>query len=277
MAKSTAAVKPSTPEAAARFEQFYRDLFDDRWPKLRAALLEQGPYERLQAKLRAPYFLDPASAAVARQLPLVPADPEERELRILDACAAPGGKTLVLAERLPDGAQLIANERSAARRARLHRVLAEHLDEELRSRIEVTGHDASKWGLYERNAYDAVLLDVPCSSERHVLQSPAHLGRWTPKRPKRLSVQAYAMLAAMIDAVKPGGHVLYVTCALNPMENDAVVAKAFRRRREVIEGMELSSAGGEPTEYGVRVLPDVAGGAGPLYAALLRKRSGPNL
>jgi 16S rRNA C967 or C1407 C5-methylase (RsmB/RsmF family) len=85
------------------------------------------------------------------------------------------------------------------------------------------------------------------------------------------------MLAAMIDAVKPGGHVLYVTCALNPMENDAVVAKAFRRRREVIEGMELSSAGGEPTEYGVRVLPDVAGGAGPLYAALLRKRSGPNL
>jgi len=272
MAKSTAAVKASDPNPAEHFERFYHDIFDARWPHLREALLAEGAYERLETRLHRPYFLDPASAAVARSLPLEPVD---RPMRILDACAAPGGKTLVLAGRMAGDSRLIANERSASRRGRLRRVLEEHLPEELQNRIHVTGHDATRWGLYERNAYDSILLDVPCSSERHVLHSPEHLSRWSPKRSRRLSVQAFAMLAAMIDAARPGGHVLYVTCALSPAENDEVIAKAFRRRADQIQHMPLALEHGEETRFGVHVLPDTAGGAGPLYAALLRKNVAP--
>ena len=266
MAKSTAAVRGARTDPQTEFEGYYAELFADRWPRLRAALLAEGCYEELTDGLTKPYYLDPASAAAARLLPL-PAGG-----RVLDACAAPGGKTLVLAGRLPEGARLVANERSGARRARLHRVVDEHLPAERRERLSVTGHDATRWGLYEQNAYDAILLDVPCSSERHLLSAPSHLARWSPKRSRRLAVQAFAMVAAMIDALRPGGSLVYATCALTGRENDAVIEKALDRRGALIELQDLALPGGEATEFGVAVLPDTARGSGPLYAAMLRKK-----
>ncbi len=278
MAKSTAADGGDQPTNS--FNEYYRELFPDRWPALREALLQEGVYEELRDGLLQPYYLDPASAAAARLLP-VPGDGARTENgaaqshgTVLDACAAPGGKSLVLALRMGTNARLIANERSARRRARLHRVLDEHLPADVRDRVTVTAHDATRWGLHEQDAYDAILLDVPCSSERHVIQSEASLAEWSPKRSRRLAIQAFAMLAAMIDAARPGGHILYATCALTPQENDQVIEKAFRRRGDRLELVPASLPGGEATKFGAQVLPDRAGGAGPLYASLLRKRPG---
>lgn len=190
---------------------------------------------------------------------------------VLDMCAAPGGKSLVLATRLPSGGELIANERSSARRARLHRVLDEHLPGAARNRVTVTGHDARRWGLHEEDAYDAILLDAPCSSERHTLASEKHLAEWSAKRPQRIAADQTAMLQAALTAVRAGGHVLYVTCALTPVENDGVVGKVLRRREGSVTTAPLSLTASEPTEHGVHVLPDAAQGRGPIYAALLRK------
>mgnify|MGYP006266076041 CR=1 FL=1 len=278
MAKSTAAVKTrkqssrSYQERLEAFDSYYQELYPERWPALREALLGEGRYEALEEGLLQAYYLDPASAAVARLLPL---EADSRQLRLLDACAAPGGKTLVLLQRLQGGdgaqAQLVANERSAGRRARLHRVLQTHVPPELLAAVTVTGHDATRWGLYEQDAYDGILLDVPCSSERHVLQSPRHVREWSPKRSDRLAKQAVAMLAAMIDALRPGGAVVYSTCALTPRENDAVVARVLERRGERVQLLPVELPFGEATEQGVQVLPDRSGGAGPMYAALLRK------
>ena len=186
------------------FDAHYSERWNERWPALRAALAGENIYDELDLGAGRAYYLDPASVAVAALLPLPSADTET--IRILDMCAAPGGKTLAIAARAArslatGGALLIANERSAARRRRLRAVLDMHAPTEVRSAIEVTGHDAARWGLYEPERYDAILADVPCSSERHLIAAPKELARWSPSRTRRLATEQFAILAAAIDLV----------------------------------------------------------------------------
>ena len=252
------------------FETYYAGLFGERWAALRKALLEAPAPEAYTGRLLKPYFLDRASVLAAEALG------ETGNALVLDLCAAPGGKTLVLASSLGPEGRITANERSSERRRRLKAVLEEHLPPEILSRIEVTGHDAARWGLYEKDRYDLVLLDAPCSSERHVLRSPAHLAAWSPARTKHLAQQAYAMLLSALAAAKPGGLVLYSTCALSPAENDEVVERALDRRPGAFEALPgETSLGetslGETTRYGLQLWPDRAAGLGPIYYTLLRK------
>lgn len=239
------------------FDSWYGELFDDRWPLLRASLLKEPVYAELKEGLLKPYYLDEASCLAAESLEAEPGD------TVLDMCAAPGGKTLLIALALGGSGRLVANDRSASRRSRLKRVLTEYLPEALLSTVETTSHDATKWGLYEQDAYDRVLLDAPCSSERHVIHSPAHLSRWSPSRSRNLAHQAYAMLSAAYTAVKPGGLVVYSTCALSPLENDGVMKKLLARRKITLVTPRLRY--GEPTEFGVQVTPDRDDGRGPMY------------
>ncbi|MFP4374746.1 MAG: RsmB/NOP family class I SAM-dependent RNA methyltransferase [Spirochaetaceae bacterium] len=245
------------------FEQYYESVFSGRWPELRTALLSDPAYAELGPPLTRSYYLDDASRIAAESLPL------EGAADILDMCAAPGGKALVLAAGMDADARLVANERSAARRERLRRVLDDHLPPAIRGRVTVTGHDATKWGLYEQHAYDRILLDVPCSSERHLLSAPEHLERWTKARTRHLAVQAFAMLAAAIDAARPGGLVLYSTCALSPEENDGVIDKAEKRRAGRFRVRPVESPWAERTRHGYHILPDSAEGRGPIYVSLL--------
>jgi len=253
------------------FETYYRGVFGERWPALRQALLSPGAPEPFSKGLVKPYHLDRASVLAA----LAPGEVGNRS--VLDLCAAPGGKTLVLASSLGPEGRIVANERSSDRRRRLKAVLDEHLPTEVRRRIEVTGHDAARWGVHEPEAYDLVILDAPCSSERHVLRSPAHLAAWSPSRTRRLAQQAYAMLLSALAAAKPGGLVLYSTCALSPLENDEVVARAAERRPGSFEAVPYPEAlrtavpPGETTRFGKQIWPDAAEGMGPIYFALLRK------
>ncbi len=244
------------------FDAWYGELYGERWPALREALLRDTAAMELHKGLNKPYFLDKASYLAATNLGVLPGE------RVLDMCAAPGGKTLVLAVALGGAGKLIANDRSAARRERLKRVLTEHLPPASLTAITITSHDATRWGLYEQDIYDRVLLDAPCSSERHILRSAAHLDRWSPARSRHLTHQAYAMLAAAYTAAKPGGVILYSTCALSPLENDGVVEKLLAKRYATIDTV---SAPGEKTAYGVQITPDRDNGQGPMYIAKLTK------
>ncbi len=251
----------------AGFERYYQEIFGDRWPELKASLLSSKHTVAYETGLTQPYYLDSASVEVAQLLPVAGAR------RVLDLCAAPGGKALVVASRMEGEAQLTANERSRRRRARLLSVLDAHLPPEVRSRVSVTGHDAAQWGVHQPESWDAVLADVPCSSEQHVLQDSAELANWSHSRIKRLALQQGAILAAAVDSLRAGGHALYVTCALTPEENDAVVRKVLTKRGPAVELALLPSLpGAEPTEFGLQILPDHAQGTGPLYCALVKKR-----
>jgi 16S rRNA C967 or C1407 C5-methylase (RsmB/RsmF family) len=256
--------KRRTQRGRTGFENYYAELFPQRWPALRRSLMQEPSYTGIDSGLLRPYYLDEASYLAALTL-----SPEAGE-EILDMCAAPGGKCLTLLSAAPD-IRMTANERSAKRRDRLKRILEEHLPPETLRRVKVTGHDAARWSQYEQEAYDRILLDVPCSSERHVYSSSEHLAAWSPARSKHLAVQAFAMLASALDAVRNGGYILYSTCALAPQENDGVVGKLYRKREGRFALEEVRLPFGEPTSYGWNVLPDTAGGRGPLYCALIRR------
>lgn len=253
------------------FNQFFEKIYGARWPKLLSALSEPVTFYDLKSPINGKiYHLDKASVLAARALPRKLGD------RILDMCSAPGGKALTMLFEADPSQSFVLNERSATRRARLSRVLSEFLehDPSLRAQrgnpvIKVTGHDATKWGLYEHNAYDAILLDAPCSSERHLLEKPELLKEWSPHRTKTLAIQQFAMLAAACAAVKQDGHILYATCSISPLENDEVIDKLFKKR-EGFRVVPLHFEKGEPTKHGWIFLPDACK-AGPLYLCLIRQ------
>ena len=130
-----------------------------------------------------------------------------------------------------------------------------------------------KFGMHKKECYDRILLDAPCSSDRHVLNSPSHLEMWSVKRVKRLSVEQGSLLASAVDALRPGGELIYGTCALSPLENDAVVAKILKKRKmmEFVRIEDLPE-GADRTELGVHILPDKTRGCGPIYCAKMVKR-----
>ncbi|MCB0383919.1 MAG: RsmB/NOP family class I SAM-dependent RNA methyltransferase, partial [Bdellovibrionales bacterium] len=232
-----------------QFNDYYQQIYGSRWPELLASLNqkeaqvllapfsdERGdvewlpgcwwltpersswPVERNDEGLLRYYVLDPASVLVARALQVNSND------QVLDMCAAPGGKTLVLAQTLGQEGLLEANELSPARRARLTKVIQQYIPKPLRQRLFVKGKDALRFGLVAKESYDRILLDAPCSGERHLLANSSELKQWKPKRISSLSRKQYSLLASGIEALKPGGRLVYSTCALSPEENDQVIA-----------------------------------------------------
>ncbi len=249
----------------ASFDQFYRAQYEDRWDTLKQALLSDKEDKASPDGLIEPYYMDRTSMEVPLLL-----RPQEGD-RILDMCAAPGGKSIILALALKGTGLLVSNDRSPDRRARMKRAFEAVLPETWRENIRITGHDASKWGLYEKEAYDLILLDAPCSSERHVLRSQEHLSVWSPSRPRRLQAEQYSMLASALLALRSGGRVLYSTCSINRGEDDGIIGRLMTRKPGIARPVDISLEYGEKLEYGTIVLPDVAGGRGPMYAALLEK------
>lgn len=249
-----------------KFQSYYSEIYGGRWESLEKALLEDSSPISLSDELASPYYMDRASIRAASYLPVREGDD------VLDMCAAPGGKTLVLALRLKGSGSLTSNDRSSQRRNRLHNVIETCLPRDYRDNITVTGHDSTKWGLYEQNRYDCILLDAPCSSERHVLKDGTALSQWGTSRPKTLAIQQFAMLAGALDAVKTGGYILYSTCSINPLENDMVIGKLFSKREGRFEEVMLETDA-ERQSHGYLYLPDRADGTGPLFFCLLRRLS----
>ncbi|MFT4542996.1 MAG: 16S rRNA C967 or C1407 C5-methylase (RsmB/RsmF family) [Planctomycetota bacterium] len=212
------------------------------------------------------YAMDIASIVAAQSLQVAEGD------RVLDMCAAPGGKSLVLASGLGSRGELVVNDRSSTRRARLRKVLDQYLPVELRARVTVSGHDASKWGLHETNAYDRILLDAPCSSERHVLADPKALAQWSPARAKGLARRQYAMLAAALEAVRVGGRILYSTCSLVPDENEGVIERLLSdsKRAGRARVVPLEAPIGEANGHGWAMFPDCSEW-GPIWMAAIER------
>jgi 16S rRNA (cytosine967-C5)-methyltransferase len=135
--------------------------------------------------------------------------------RILDCCAAPGGKTLILAERNP-GAEIVACEASPQRLEALKKRL-----DGLLGRVICRLGDAATLG--DEGIYDIVLADAPCSGTGTLGRNPEIRHRLKPDELPRQAARQRAILRAALQAVKPGGRVVYSTCSLEPEENEEVV------------------------------------------------------
>ncbi|MGH9589350.1 MAG: transcription antitermination factor NusB [Terracidiphilus sp.] len=135
--------------------------------------------------------------------------------QILDLCAAPGGKTLILAEQNPE-AQIVACEASTTRLAALRQRLAGNS-----RRVECRLADAASFD--EEAAFDVVLADVPCSGTGTLGRNPEIRHRLREVDLARQAERQRAILRAALRAVRPGGRVTYSTCSLEPDENQQVV------------------------------------------------------
>lgn len=136
--------------------------------------------------------------------------------KVLDACAAPGGKTLILAERNPE-ARILACESSPRRLAELTERLAAYA-----GRVECRLADAT--ALNEESAFDLVLADVPCSGTGTLSRNPEIRHRLRPEDLPRHAERQRAILSSALRATRPGGRVVYSTCSLEPEENEQVIA-----------------------------------------------------
>jgi 16S rRNA C967 or C1407 C5-methylase (RsmB/RsmF family) len=221
--------------------------------------------ERTEEELLNVYIMDPASVIVARALEVREGD------RVLDMCAAPGGKSLILIEGLQESGEIFANDLSPERRERLKKVIQQYVPRTIRDRVWVTGKDGVQFGLKEPGSFDRVLLDAPCSGERHILENKKALEEWSPRRGEHLATRQYSLLSAALLAVKPGGRIVYSTCSINPEENDGVIHKLLKKKKDQIRLIPQETYGvGEKTQYGVAFLPDRCG-FGPLYFSVVEK------
>jgi 16S rRNA (cytosine967-C5)-methyltransferase len=150
---------------------------------------------------------------------------DQRAKSILDACAAPGGKTLILAERNPES-QIVACESSPQRLAALRKRLAAYA-----GRVECRLADAR--ALQDESAFDLVLADVPCSGTGTLGRNPEIRHRLRLEDLPRQAERQHAILSAVSRAVRRGGRVVYSTCSLEPEENEQVVAAVLAENRNV--------------------------------------------
>lgn len=262
------AKRKAVPHGADAFDAYYSDLFGNRWQTLKQALLQDSKHNALFLSLNRPYYMDSASITAAAALPRL------HKGNCLDMCAAPGGKTLVLCLHLGDAVQIQANDLSRSRHARLVKVLNEHLPAHTLRRIQTSNGNAALRAKSASEQYDRILLDAPCSSERHLLQNPKHLRDWSASRIKHLAQRQWSLLSAAFLLLKNHGFLLYATCALNPVENDRQIERLIKKYgTSVCIPSQSSPAFAEKTQYGCMFLPDTSCGSGPLYFSLIQKKN----
>lgn len=202
---------------------------------------------------------DEAAQLAGELLPLAP------QLRVLDACAAPGGKTAHLLEREPS-LQLTAIDIDAKRLTRVQETLA---------RLQLPDTDCidADVGLVDEwwngKPFDRILLDAPCSATGVIRRHPDIKLLRTPADIEKLAGVQLRLLTQLWETLAVDGYLLYATCSVLPQENSTVIA-AFLKDRTDVEEIETVDRYGIQQLHGRQRLPEINGGDG-FYYALLRK------
>ncbi len=192
----------------------------------------------------------------------------QRGQRLLDCCAAPGGKTFTLAQMMEDQGEIEAMDLNLGR-VRLIESGAQRLQ---LSCILARQGDATQ-SLFEAQSFDRVLCDVPCSGFGVIRRKPEI--RYRPiSQAQELPVLQYAILTNAAEALKPGGILVYSTCTLNPAENGQVADRFLSENRSfapypiVLPGIQRVLP--EP-EHQLTLFPFSGGSDGFFAAVFIRK------
>ena len=169
---------------------------------------------------------------------------------VLDLCAAPGGKATHLAELMEDHGQVVACDVAPHR---LERVTEQCRRLGLES-VETVVLDAASPRCSLRGSFDAVLVDAPCSNTGVLGRRPEVRWRIKPKDIAELAALQRRLLLRGAECVRTGGRLLYVTCSIEPEENEEVVSAVLRERSDLkLVGQDVLVPG-RPADGGYRAL-----------------------
>ena len=187
-------------------------------------------------------------------------------MRVLDACAAPGGKTGHLLERTPDLAELVAVDIDAQRIG----LVRENLTRLKRAATLVTGDVREPGAIPGSHAFDRILVDAPCSSTGVIRRHPdIKLLRRETDIPV-LAANQLRILRACYGRLRAGGRLVYSTCSLLPAENEAVMAE-FLASEPTARTVELKAGllppDAVPRKIGVQLVPSAQAGTDGFYYA----------
>ncbi|MDZ7661386.1 16S rRNA (cytosine(967)-C(5))-methyltransferase RsmB [Thiohalophilus sp.] len=201
---------------------------------------------------------------IAAQLAAPLLDPQPGE-RILDACAAPGGKTAHLLEQQPDVQELVALDIEPSRLQRI----AQNLTRQNLHATLLEGDAARPQSWWDGRLFDRILLDAPCSATGVIRRHPdIKLHRRQSDIPTLCATQ-HAMLLALWPLLKPGGSLLYATCSILPEENRQQV-EHFLAAVDNARHDALPTGWGHAQSAGQQILPGEDDMDGFYYARLVK-------
>ncbi len=221
------------------------------------------------------YLQEPSAMLPAAALPVEPGD------RVLDLCAAPGGKSTALAEKLNGEGVLLCNDISASRA----KALIKNLELFGVRNAVVTAEEPERLAAAFPDYFDKILIDAPCSGEGMFRKSASMISDWTIEKRAEYAAIQRSILPHALRMLRPGGMLLYSTCTYAPEEDEGSVQflldlpeareKGLKLERiPLLEGFlpgnpEWIPNGSQELEYTVHLIPHRVRGEGH-FAALLR-------
>ncbi|XP_051006062.1 tRNA (cytosine(34)-C(5))-methyltransferase, mitochondrial isoform X2 [Acomys russatus] len=238
---------------------------------------DRVPAERHQTgHLKKFYLLNAASL-----LPVLALELSDGE-NVLDLCAAPGGKSVALLQCAHPG-YLLCNEYDSLRVRWLRQTLESFIPQPLINVIKVSELDGRDIGDAQPETFDKVLVDAPCSNDRSwLLSSDSQKAAWRIHQRSSLPVLQGDLLRSGIQALRPGGILVYSTCTLSKAENQDVISKILNSNSNIMP-VDISGIAKicsrdftfAPTDQkcSLLVIPQKGKAWGPMYIAKLRKKN----
>lgn len=197
-----------------------------------------------------------------------------RPLRVLDLCAAPGGKSTLLQSLLTGDSLLVSNE---VIRTRVH-ILQENMVKWGAANVCITSNDPQDFRRLE-NYFDVIVVDAPCSGSGLFRREPEAIGQWSLDNVKLCQQRQQRILADCWPALRQDGMLIYSTCSYSREEDEDILdwmmtdLQAEGCRLEVPEEWNIVETMGAKGAYGYRCYPDKLDGEG-FFIACLRKNDG---
>lgn len=196
---------------------------------------------------------------------------EDKPLRVLDLCAAPGGKSTLLTANLPDNSLLVANEVIRSRAS----ILKENIIKWGYDNIVVTNSDPSRFSGM-KGAFDIILVDAPCSGEGMFRKDDKAIEEWSENNLHLCEERQKRIIADIWDALAPEGYLVYSTCTYNPGENKEMLSwilDKFDAESIAIQHAYPEITNTSTLPHGYHFYPHKSVGEG-LFMGVVRKKDG---